>query len=407
MFSKIALLPLLFSLFLHPARADWPGWNDASRQWEHDFENGPVSFPDAHVAEVWTTARDQSVRDAHIYSETVQDSRFATGSFKVALQTKRNWFQAEKAPLMLYVPGLFTAMEDHESMRMAAFFSERGYHVIVPSNPWSEEFLKHQPKFDPGTLDVEARVMLSSLQFAIRKIGPHNITRVEISGESYGAMLAAIAYAEDQQSAAPMIDGNATLFSPPLDMTTAIENLDLGIDATQSSFDSCSSAETLLKVSNAAEDHTAEDQISQEVIQCSGPLVYGGFHSGLVNAVELFHSFRPTGFIPTNKAALKQWARQLRFQSLLSEYLPNSQNLLNSGEGSLVYWLEQLDLDSMKKVRIFTAKDDLLNVGLGWPIGYSVIRDRNLMEIPWGGHAGYMELSSFQELLNTSFKASE
>jgi hypothetical protein len=403
--KQIAALLLAITSLSVSARADW---SDASRQWEHDFQNSPVLFPDAHMAEVWTTARDQSVRDAHIHIHSVKDSRFETGSFKVSLQTKRNWwFHVRKAPLMLYLPGLFADMEGHESMRAAAFFSERGYHVVIPSNPWSQEFLKHRPRFDPGTIDVEAQVMLSALQFAIKQIGAQYISRVEISGESYGAMLATIAYAQDQQSASPLIDGNATFFSPPLDMTVAIDNLDSGIDANQSFFDSCSGAGTLLKADNECVDHTAEDQMSQDVIQCASPLVYGSFHGDLVNSLELFHSFRRTGFIPTDKAALKEWALELRFKSLLSDYLPNSQTLLGSGKGSLLYWLDELDANSIRKVRIFTAKDDFLNTGLDWPIGHSIIRYQNFMEIPWSGHAGYMELSDFQDLLNTAFIASE
>jgi hypothetical protein len=403
-FQNIGSLLLALALLLHSAHADW---SEDSRQWQTGFESSPMLFADPHMLEVWTAVRDQSVRDAHVSIETVQDPRFETGSFKVALQTKRDWFRAKKAPLILYLPGLFDNMEDHSAMLAAAFFSERGYHVVVPSNPWSIEFLKHQPKFDPGTLNTEASVMLAALKFAIQKIGSENISRVEISGESYGAMLAAIAYAEDQQSATPLIDGNATFFSPPLDMTVAISNLDQGIDATQSSFDSCVSAGPLLKTDNECLEHTEESQMSGEVIQCSGPLVYEGFHSGLVDAVEEFHSFRPTGTIPTDNGARKQWAAELRFNSLLSEYLPQSQSLIESGQGSLLYWLNQLGPDSIKKVRIFTAKDDFLNIGLKWPVGVSSLRAENLMEVPWGGHVGYMQLKSFQGLLDTAFIASQ
>lgn len=400
MFTQIAKLTLLVAAFCACAQADW---SVASRQWERDFLSGPVLFPNPHMAEVWTDARDLDVRDAHIYSETIEDSRFAKGSFKVALQTKKSWFHPEKAPLMLYLPGLFSNMEDHEAMRAAAFYSERGYHVVIPSNPWSEEFLKHQPKFDPGTLDIEAEVALTALEYAIQKIGPNNISRVEISGESYGAMLAAIAYVKDRQSSHPLIDGNATLFSPPLEMATAIVNLDSGIDTFQSQFDSCSSVSTLLKISDECEAHTSQDALSQEVVQCAAPLVYSGFHNGLVGSVKLLHSFRPTGSIPTDKAALAQWAAQLRFSSLLSQYLPHSQALLNSGMGNLLYWLGQLDSNSIRNVRIFSAEDDFLNIGLSWTTDGSVLWDENLMLIPWGGHAGYMELSSFQDLLNTAF----
>jgi hypothetical protein len=384
-------------------RFAWADWSEASREWESDFQNSSVLFSNPHMAEVWTAVRDESVRDAHIYIHSVEDSRFATGSFKVALQTKKDGFRAKKAPLMLYLPGLFADMQDHESMRSAAFFSERGYHVVIPSNPWSEEFLKHQPKFDPGTVDVEAEVALAALRFAIQKIGQKNISRIEISGESYGAMLAAIAFAKDRASQTPLIDGNATLFSPPLEMVNAIDNLDSGIDKNQSRFDDCSRVGTLLKVDNECDLHASQDAISQETIRCAAPLVYSGFHGGLVSAVELFHSFRPTGFVPTDKAALKEWKRTLRFKSLLSEYLPASQTLLASGEGSLFNWLNQLDQDSMKKVRIFTAKDDFLNTGLAWPTD----QPENLMKISWSGHVGYMELSSFQKLLDTAFIASE
>jgi hypothetical protein len=307
--KQTARLLVLTIFFCASTHADW---SEASRQWESKFKSDPVLFPNPHMAEVWTAARDQTVRDAHLYTETIEDPRFATGSFKIALQTKRSWFRPEKAPLMLYLPGLFANMEDHEAMRAAAFYSERGYHVVILSNPWSEEFLKRQPKFDPGTLDVEGEIALTALQFAIQKIGPDNISRVEISGESYGAMLAAIAYAKDRQSAHPLIDGNVTLFSPPLEMTTAIVNLDSGIDTFNSEFESCSSVSTLLKVDDACEKHTSQDAMTQEVIDCAAPLVYSGFHDGLVSAVKLFHSFRPTGFIPTEKAALADWATQLR-----------------------------------------------------------------------------------------------
>jgi hypothetical protein len=75
--------------------------------------------------------------------------------------------------------------------------------------------------------------------------------------------------------------------------------------------------------------------------------------------------------------------------------------------GNLTYWLGQMDSNSIRKVRILTAEDDFLNTGLSWPVDGSVLWYENLMQIPWSGHAGYMELANFQDFMNTAFKASE
>lgn len=386
------------------AHADW---NNQSLSWSRMFSSGPVLFPNAYIIEAWSSLQAQSVRDAHLHIESVPSSKFGSGRFKVALQTKRtDTLRILKAPLVLFLPGLYDNMDDHSPMRSAAFLSERGYHVVIPSSSWSQEFIKEDPHFDPGELEQEAGVALDALDYAIKRIGKENITQISIAGESYGAILAAVAFEKDQERAHPLIDGTATLYSPPLDMQNAIDNLDQGSDATENFWDSqCSSIKDLLADYSALSCHPSQDPVSAELSQCSGPLVYHSFQSSLVSAIELLHNIKHLGIIPTAKAALAQWKHDLRFENAIQSFTPENIKILAEGKGLLSYWVALLPGDALARLRIISTQDDLLNQGLSWDLDSGgPFTFKNVILLPWGGHTGYENLPVFQKLLNVAFK---
>jgi hypothetical protein len=389
--------------FISLAHADW---NNASLQWAQRFSSGPVLFPSSYLVEAWSTVQAQPVRDAHLWIESVPSSKFGSGKFTVALQIKRTKSLAPlRAPLILFLPGLYSSKDDHGSMRMAAYFSAIGYHVVIPSNPWSEDFLKENPHFNPGDLDKEAEVALEALDYAIKRIGAENISKISVAGESYGALGAAVAFEKDQARAHPLIDGTVTLFSPPLRMQQAIDNLDQGTDNTQSTWDTeCSSIKNLITDYNSLSYDSSEASMNPELVRCAAPLIYHSFQDGLVESIETLNKIKNLGLIPTDKSAFTQWKRDLRFESAIQIFTPETVAILSKGEGHLRYWIDLLPAEAFARLQIISTQDDLLNQGLSWNIDNGgPFTSKNVILLPWGGHIGYESLPLFQQLVDAAF----
>ena len=217
-------------------------------------------------------------------------------------------------------------------------------------------------------------------------------------------MLAAAVYALDQQRSSPVIDGDLTLFSPPIDMNDAIANLDLGIDRTQALYEAqCTTRKDDIQLVESLIFHSSQPQMDNETVVCSEPLVFHSFQERLVQSIQLLHNLKNLGTIPTDPAELAKWKKNLRFATVIPEFTPENVGFLKDGTASLIHWLGLLPPNALAKVRVMTAQDDFLNQGVAWPVGQGVITPRNLIEIPWGGHTGYILLPEFQGLLDAGF----
>jgi hypothetical protein len=397
-------LLILFAMIASPAavRADWaPGALD----WAKNFDAGPVSFNNPYIVMTWSAVKNDEVHNIHDHDWILPNSHFRNGGLHVGVELQKKADGSLKtAPLVICLPGIFSAYDGPAAKRTTRDFGRRGYHVIVPPNPWAEDYIHAIPEFNPGNIKEEAAIFLSLIDTAIQKVGVEHIARVEITGESYGAILAAAVLEMDQARPAPVIDGGMTLFSPPIDMNQAIVNLDLGIGRNQSIYEEkCTGIGTTIQLAESLLFQSVQAKMDERTRDCAEPLVFHSFQERLVHSVELLHQLKNIGTIPTDKAELALWEKNFRFAMVIPEFTPENAVTLKDGSASLLHWLGLLPPSALERVRILTAQDDFINQGLIWPVGGGVITSKNLMEIPWGGHTGYFLLPEFQGLLDAGF----
>ena len=87
------------------------------------------------------------------------------------VQESSEFENAEAAPLMIALPGMFGNFRNRGARRLLQAFASRGYHVVVPSNPWSRRFIRDQPDFHTGDILAEANFVRELIAFAVREIG--------------------------------------------------------------------------------------------------------------------------------------------------------------------------------------------------------------------------------------------
>jgi hypothetical protein len=395
----------VFFILLFTTSATQADWAPGALEWEKGFDAGPVKFTNSFVLMTWGALKNQGIHNIHDHTWFIPDSHFRSGGLHVEVELQRKPdLSIKTAPLIITLAGIFSGYKEGGARRTTQDYGRRGYHVIYPPNPWSKDFIREVPHFNPGSLKEEAAVMLSILDSAIEKIGVEHISRIEIEGESYGALLASAVFQMDQARAQPKIDGSLTLMSPPLDMNQAIANLDLGIDRTQALYyEQCTGKETTLSMGESLIFHSVQSKMGEKTLLCSEPLVFHSFQDRLVESIELLHELKNVGTIPEDKVARTQWEKDFRFAMVVPEFTPENAVYLKDGTVSLLHWLSLLPPSSLSRVRVLTAQDDFLNVGLSWPVGAGIITPQNLMELPWGGHTGYLLLSEYQGLLDAGF----
>ena len=395
----------VFFLLLFATSTVHADWAPGALEWAKNFDAGPVKFSNSYILMTWGALKNEGVHNIHDHSWFIPDSHFRSGGLHVEVELQRKLdLSVKTAPLVITLPGIFSGYKEGAARRTTRDYGRRGYHVIFPPNPWSKDFIGEVPNFNPGSLKDEATVVLSILDSAIEKIGVEHISRVEIVGESYGALLASAVFQMDQARTQPKIDGSLTLMSPPLDMNQAIINLDQGVDRTQALYsEECVGIEATLSLAESLLLHSVQSKMGEKTQLCSEPLVFHSFQERLVASIELLHSLKNIGTIPEDKVARAQWEKDFRFAMVVPEFTPENAPYLKDGTVSLLHWLGLLSPNSLSRVRVLTAQDDFLNVGLSWPVGAGIITPQNLMELPWGGHTGYLLLSEYQGLLDTGY----
>jgi hypothetical protein len=396
-------LLILFVMMASPS-AVHADWAPAALDWAKNFDSGPVKFNNPYILMTWSALKNGQIHNIHDHDWVLSSSHFRNGGLHVGVELQKKADGSLKAaPLIISLPGIFSTYDSHAAKRTTRDFGKRGYHVIVPPNPWAEDYIHAIPEFNPGNIKEEATIFLALIDAAIQKIGIEHITRIDVTGESYGAIVAAAVYAMDQARPAPVIDGSLTLFSPPIDMNQAIANLDLGIGRTQALYEeSCTGKTTAILLAESLIFQSAQAKMDEKTLTCSEPMVFHSFQDRLVHSVELLHQLKNIGTIPTDKEARAKWEKDFRFAMVIPDFTPENAVTLKDGSASLLHWLSALPPSALAQVRIFTSKDDFLNQGLIWPVG-GVITPKNLMEIPWGGHTGYFLLPEFQGLLDAGF----
>lgn len=307
------------------------------------------------------------------------------------------------APLIVFAPGIFNNLKDPTCQRAVKTFARRGYHVVVVPNSWGVDYASHRPRFLPGDFQAEARVLLAVIRNVRDRLGPRQIESINIVGESYGAVLSAVAAALDAESKAPLIDGNVTLFSPPVDVRLSLPLMDQLLDANEDTYREHCRKRGMWAVLDVIRAKVMED-IRPRTKECvESLLVFEGFHKwlkALARGLVKHKLVDPALAERYDSRALQT----IRFTTFERDFTPANYERILEGEGSLPYWVSRAERAGFTRIRILAAMNDFLNKPWQWE-ELAGLGSRRLLLLPTGGHLGYIGLPWFQTMLAASYPA--
>ena len=120
----------------------------------------------------WGALKSREISNIHDHKWFIPNSHFKAGGIHVSVQLQRKLdLSLKTAPLMIALPGIFSGYDESAAKRTTRDFGKRGYHVLLPPNPWSLDYIHAVPEFNPGSLRSEAELTLSLIDSAVQRIG--------------------------------------------------------------------------------------------------------------------------------------------------------------------------------------------------------------------------------------------
>ena len=146
--------------------------------------------------------------------------------FKLYLQKDRE-NKIITAPLMVYIPGMFSSYDNVTVMTVLKSAVNSGYHTLALPNVWNIDFIDSRTTFMPGNFIKEAESVIGIIH-SIKNtyIGREHISSGILIGESYGAFLSSVVVAMDSRSSQAMFDNGVMLIHPPLNILDGLHRID-------------------------------------------------------------------------------------------------------------------------------------------------------------------------------------
>lgn len=305
-----------------------------------------------------------------------------------------------KAPLLVFIPGIFGDADQAMAQGMMKMFSDMGYHVLLVPNCWSRDYHSAVPVERTEYPNDEAVGVLALTQWAMTVLGDRYVEGAMIAGESLGALTAAVAYQKDSQSSRPVFTHGATLMWPPLKLTSSIASLDHMISETQTLYDSkCHSLLKKLKTKFRVWRGKFLTSPTRDEVECAPAVIaHYSFKKELVKLAEKI--------LDVSKVKEKVTPERMNFSRFIGYYANRYRAALDSRDpmGYLSYWIKETDRNQRAKLRVITSSDDFINAGESWSEVSSQLKRDQLLTLSWGGHIGATNHKAFKKLLTYQFK---
>ena len=358
-------------------------------------------FPikDIYLAPVWgyITTGGQSI-DKKKYPQT--ELTFSMPKLfdnKIKLQ-----FNSQKypAPLAIFIPGSFSHTDRRQAIHITNYLLASGYNVVRIPNTISTEYLELLPKHQFGDFIASSHgyskltAKIKAHLLAAQKITSSPITLI---GVSHGAFTSAVVAAQT-----PKMFKQVLLLSPPIDMLTSTQALDIAIDENSSHINLKRIVSDLISlIPLFIFDIQAKDIDQNHLAPIAKDLItFGTFQGRLLRSINLhleqqgitnpFPSFK-FNFL-TKK--YWQWRANVKFLPLIKKYSPDGWKALHTPKiTSTLFWTEQITRQHTP-VTIISAQDDFINVTDSWrqhPPYLYILKN--------GGHYGYRNQKWFKEYL--------
>lgn len=309
--------------------------------------------------------------------------------------------EAIPAKLMFVLPGAFTTTQSPQPVRMAKRFFKRGYHVVTLPNPWGLEFIKERPYFTMGSFVKEGEAIYMAMRSAVERLKARGliIGEVSVMGISGGGYLTAMVAGLDSISGNPILSGYATSIAAPMIWSQTMKHLDGYMKEVKEGLNTrlIRLLPAYWKICKADSQRDFDKELLEKAKLLT---IHSGFHSHMINSVELFDKLNNLNSIP--KKGYKKWRKNLNFAKFYDRYNPRGKILLNSKWGRIDTWVKLAKDNGYNKLRILTSLDDFLNV----PEVFQElnIEEDRLLLIPFGGHWGIRGFGTwFDKLFEYSF----
>lgn len=289
-----------------------------------------------------------------------------------------------KAPLAIVMNPLFSGDFQDQMLRFKEYYAKRGYHVIAFPNPWSPEYLKHNPSFFPGDIWTEAKMHLELFDYVIdNKIGRDKIKGVTLVGVSYGAFLGGVVKAYDQKRVRPLIDGPTLLINPPHDMVHSLRTIDRQVsEVSLKDGGKCLLNGGLLGIIKAAMKISDYNQSKINEACAKYFLTTVGFNLAMKYSVSTLNKSKNLGLSAKEIASMTF----SKYIEMVAKMKPNDT------DSDLGFWLNEARRFGYEKMLVVNSVDDSINEGNDLSANkYFHFSAQNLITLPTGGHTGLRE----------------
>lgn len=327
-----------------------------------------------------------------LYAKTVYDQSCKGG---VCFQP-----QPLRAPLVVFFPGLTQGINHPHAEWIRSIANRNGAHALVIPAAFSPDYLAANPKDPTATYEAEARIAYELLQRARKQIGEDLISEVQFVGLSYGAFLGPMVASHGVPKLRKM-----TLLSLPISMKAIIHALDDAMNANLTPYPwdyGIPGAVWWSKVGYSSDDQTRlaeakrylawsfqDGQVLNAVdlgvrFGCAWPTM-----NAALNAFPLMAQLpiNPDGF-PTDQPLYRKFAEEVRFWNTIENCTPQNLPFYKSEKDGSPFWLAQLNKSI--DVDVVVTHDDPFISAEKWKTVAPGLRNIRYIELPHGGHNGYM-----------------
>lgn len=403
-FCMRSVIFIVFFLISTQVQAQW------SAQSLEIISQAEVPFKDSFVSTSWGGC---NINKPSLF-ETIQrksfkiEEGFNNSKLKTYLYLHDD-HHVKKRNLVIQLVGVFGNISDRGVKAISYQVANAGNNVLVFPNPLSKKFVKAMATgVQPGNLIEEGVFFHHMIYQAIEDIKKKyglQVDKINILGVSYGAFLAAVINAIDSEQPIGYIN-DVTLFSPPLDIGVALENVDKGLDSIDYLYKKnplATYVKSIFKVCRAKD----ENDINNDLEEISRVMtLHVVFHKELAKSLRQYNKNFNEQLIPEageNRLGdvYQTWKRNVRFRIILKNLLTRTNQFIHSDMSRIEFHLQRNYLNrGRSNVKIFAAEDDFLNDGLFWQSDKKAA-DKQL--IPFGGHLGYMGVYWFESLIKSVF----
>jgi len=353
-------------------------------------------FEDGYLASIWgmdnAPRPDLTKAKGKITRKVVQSKYFKLGKLSYLSGIINKNGKPIKAPIAVFLPGMFTNLDDAQAEDFMFKLLDQSYHTIVFPNPWSVDFIEHIPLHRPGDLMTEVEVLKDAIEKAHRELIEANLSdgHLRLLGVSYGAFVSAILAGKDDPNH-PIITGDVTLMSPPLQLSYSMKFIDNMMDNFQN-FSLWEKAKGLVKM-KAKVGWNDEIKLSEKDVQVTkGAIAAYGFHDWMVEAILKYHDLSGLDLIKEKRS---QWKKNFRFSKYVEDFQVPGIEYMDKPEDFLDYWVKQAQTNE-KIIRLFISKDDFINDNSIWDNEWKT-PPNYVLPIEEGGHFGIRAMDWFEE----------